>query len=145
MYRSKSNISRVVTKKDFSKQLHRVCKVDQFNAQPFNKGNFGWSRNSVSAMAHAVNYQEFLSIAQAIASNPRQFNLPDKCSFKDALAMCRPRMCQSPYELDLFAKQLAQNDMDNLNAQYLKNIRTTADNPIENSSSDSKTTVEDEK
>ena len=45
MYRDKFDSKRPIVKADFSKQLHRVCRVDQFNAQPFNKGNFGWSRN----------------------------------------------------------------------------------------------------
>lgn len=145
MYREfikKDNVA--LQKKDFSKQLHRICKVDQFSAQPFNMGNFGWSRNSISAMANATNYQEFLSIAQAIAKSPRQFNLPDKCSYKDALALCRPRNAQSPYELELFAKQLAENDMRNLSEQYMKNIQNTA-NVREVSDSNVQNTVEDEK
>lgn len=145
MYRDisvKEVVKRV--KLDLSKQLHRVCKVDQFYAQPFNKGYFGWCRNSISAMAHAVNYQEFLSLAQAIAKSPKQFNLPDKCSYKDALALCRPRYAQSPYELDMFAKQLADNDMSNLSEQYLKNISNTADTK-EVTNSDTQNVVENEK
>lgn len=34
-------------------------------------------------------------------------------------------MAQSPAELDMFAKQLADNDLDKLNEQYLKNLNTT--------------------
>ena len=135
MYRNKSSITPVL--KSSLKKLHRVCAVDQFNAQPFNKGSFGWARNTISAMAHAVNYSEFLALAQQIAKTPRQFNLPDKCSFKDAIAYCRPRMCQSPYELDMYAQQLAQNDFDNLNAQYLKNIQNTQKvNTVESNTSE---------
>ena len=88
MYRDKIIDKEVKVKVvDFSKKLHRVCRVDQFNAQPFNKGDFGWSRNTVSAMAHAANYSEFLALAQQIAKTPKQFNLPKGCSLKDAMAL----------------------------------------------------------
>ena len=117
-YRDFNLSPRKLVKKVFDKNMHhRICKVDSFMAQPFNRSAFGWSRNSVSAMAAAVNYSEFLAIAQQISKTPAQFNLPDNCSLKDALAICRPRFAQSPYELDLFAKQLADNDMDRLNEQ----------------------------
>ena len=126
MYRSNNIEKRNLTKKLFGKyDLHRICKVDQFNSQSFNKSEFGWSRNSISAMAKAVNYSEFLALASQIAKTPAKFNLPEKCSLKDALALCRPRMAQSPAELDMFAKQLADNDLDKLNEQYLKNLNTT--------------------
>lgn len=103
-----------------SKQLHRVCKVDQINAKDFSQNDFGWPSNSISAMSRASSYQEFLMLAQSITKSPKQYNLPDGCSVKDAIALCRPRSCQSPAELELFANQLANMDMAKIDEAYLK-------------------------
>lgn len=131
MYHSKSIEREITNSRLDKKHMHLACKVDQFASQPFNKGSFGWPRNSVSAMAHAATYNEFLMIAQSLSKNPAKYNIPDGTSLKDALAMTRPRMCQSPAELDLFAQQLADRDMDKLNEAYLVALRKSADEPIE--------------
>lgn len=130
MYHSKSMTKTITKSRLNKKQLHLVCKVDQFASQPFNKGNFGWPRNTISAMANAVNYNEFLMIASTIAKTPAKYNIPEGTSLKDAIAMCRPRMCQSPAELDLFAEQLASRDMDKLNASYLEALKKSASEPL---------------
>lgn len=132
MYRCKTKVANLSKATFNKKQLHLVCKVDQFNAQPFNKNQFGWQMNSIAAMAKAVNYSEYLAIAQQIVKQPKQFNLPDGVSLKEALSLCRPRMCQSPAELDLFAEQLANLDMDKMNDAYLKALKDIkVDEPLQ--------------
>lgn len=130
MYHSKSIEREISNSRLDKKHMHLACKVDQFASQPFNKGSFGWPRNSVSAMAHAATYSEFLMIAQSLSKNPAKYNIPDGTSLKDAIAMTRPRMCQSPAELDLFAQQLADRDMAKMNEAYLVALRKSADEPI---------------
>ena len=121
MYRNKQNITTVPrNERDMSKHLSRVCKVDQFATQPFNIGDFGYPRNSIASMAHAQTYEEYKAIASMLQQTPKEFNVPKGTKFEDAIKLVRPRMCQSPAELEIFANQLAQLDMDKANDAYLK-------------------------
>lgn len=129
MYRDSSKVVSFTTV-DQSKQLHRVCKVDQLNAKQFMQNDFGWPSNSISAMVRASSYQEFLMLAQNISTSPKQFNLPDGCSVKDAVALCRPRSCQSPAELELYAAQLASMDMEKMDEAYLKALDNKPLEPV---------------
>lgn len=113
-----------------SKQLHRVCKVDQVNSKDFSQNVFGWPSNSISAMARASSYQEFLMLAQSITKIPKQYNLPDGCSVKDAISLCRPRSCQSPAELELYAHQLAAMDIEKMDEAYLKALDNKPIEPV---------------
>lgn len=116
--------SRKFEKRDIDKsQLHRVCKVDQFQAKDFNKNDFGWSSNSIAAMAKAATYSQFMAIAQQISQTPAKFNLPKSATVKDAIALCQPRMAQSPAELDMWAQSLASRDMEKLNDAYEKALQ----------------------
>lgn len=123
MYREKLCERKFSELKFNNKQNHLVCKVDQFSAKEFNNNDFGWSANTISAMAKAATYSEFMAIAQSISNTPAKYNLPAKCSLKDALSLCRPRMAQSPAELDMWAEQLATRDMEKLNDAYEKALQ----------------------
>lgn len=123
MYREKPRERSFKELKFNTKQNHLVCKVDQFSAKEFNNNDFGWSANTISAMAKAATYSEFMAIAQSISNTPVKYNLPAKCSIKDALALCRPRMAQSPAELDMWAEQLASRDMEKLNDAYERALK----------------------
>ena len=121
MYRDNPRVGSVVVRE--TKNLHRVCKVDQFASKPFNNNDFGWTTNSISAMARATTYQEFLMLAQSISQTPSKYNLPDKCSFKDAMSLCRPRFAQNPCELNDFIEGLAAMDMRKIDEAYLNSLR----------------------
>lgn len=141
MYRDDINTSKLEVRQ--TKNLHRVCKVDQFVSKDFNNNVFGWTTNSISAMARAATYQEFLMLAQSISQSPAKYNLPDNCSFKDAISLCRPRFAQNPCELDIFAQQLADMDGRKLDEAYLKALKDV--HPDNENTSSNETVVENEK
>ena len=94
-------------------------------------------------MARAATYQEFLMLSQSISQSPARYNLPDNCSFKDAISLCRPRFAQNPCELDIFAQQLADMDGRKLDEAYLKALKDV--HPDNENTSSNETVVENEK
>lgn len=141
MYRDNIVTSSIEVRK--LQSIHRVCKVDQFPSKDFNNNAFGWISNSISAMARASTYQEFLMLAQSISQTPAKYNLPENCSFKDALSLCRPRYSQNPCELDIFAQQLADMDGRKLDEAYLKALKGV--HPASEDISSNENVVENEK
>lgn len=121
MYRTINKIGRTRQSSiDPQKILHRLCQIDQFATQSFNLSDFGFPRNSIAAMAHAQSYEEYKAIASMLQQSPKEFNVPKGTKFEDAIRLVRPRSCQSPAELEIFAREIANLDMEKANDAYLK-------------------------
>lgn len=140
MYRTINKIGRTRQSSiDPQKILHRLCQIDQFATQSFNLSDFGYPRNSIAAMAHAQSYEEYKAIASMLQTSPREFNIPKGTKFEDAIRLVRPRSCQSPAELEIFANNLADLDMEKANDAYLKALE---DVKVDKKSASKQETVE---
>lgn len=100
----------------------RIIAIDNFASQEFNLNQFGHLRSAVSALAHCQSMAEYEMIARNLSQRPAQFGCKEGVSFADAIRTLKPRWCQMPSELSMFADGLASDDFTRLQAEYDKNL-----------------------
>lgn len=92
--------------------------IDNYDSQDFNLNDAGWIRNDISALARAQSKAEFDMIMSRLQVLPDKPGIGDDVSIEDAFKQIRPRWCQSPNELELWAQMTNGDAMDKLDAAY---------------------------
>lgn len=99
--------------------------IDNFDSQDFNLNDAGWVRNDISALARAQSKAEFDAIMARLQVQPDKPGIGDDVSLEDAFKQIRPRWCQSPNELELWAQMTNGDVMEKLDAAYRKSLEDT--------------------
>lgn len=122
-----SDIEVTVKRADLGKlsKSPRITPVDQFASKEFNLNQFGHLRSAVSALAHCQSMAEYEMIARNLSQRPAQFGCTEGMKFSDAIRVLKPRWCQMPSELNMFADALASDDYTRLQAEYDKNLEAS--------------------
>lgn len=104
MFYSESNL-----KPRFFVETNKRCSlvVEQFDGKDFNNNECGWTRNDISQLARAQSKQEF----DMILSRLSELKPSSDGITKDTIDKIKPRYCQSPLELQVFAESVAQREM----------------------------------
>ena len=111
--------------------------IDNFDSQDFNLNDAGWVRNDISALARAQSKAEFDMIMSRLQVLPDKPGIGDDVSIEDAFKQIRPRWCQSPNELELWAQMTNGDVMDKLDAAYreaLKDVKVDGNDSSTSSS-----------
>ena len=103
----------------------RLTPVDKFAVAEFNKNDHGHVRGIVSALAHCQSLAEYEMICRNLSQRPAQFGCTDGMTFEQAIRTLKPRWCQMPSELNMFAQSLASGDMVELEKAYDKNLNAS--------------------
>lgn len=101
--------------------------VDQYDSQDFNLNDAGWVRNDISQLARAQSKAEFDMIMSRLTEVKSNGGLPDDISIDDAIKSIRPRWCQSPNELEMFAEWTNPDVMAKLDEAYQKSVKSPVD------------------
>lgn len=121
-------------KSALKKPSYGVVPVDQYDSQEFNLNDAGWVRNDISQLARAQSKAEFDMLLSRLVEIKNSGGLPDDMSVDDAINSIRPRWCQSPAELELFAEWTNSDIMSKLDEAYRKAVNTSADETSASSS-----------
>lgn len=97
--------------------------IDNYDSQDFNLNDAGWIRNDISALARAQSKAEFDMIMSRLQVQPDKPGIGDDVSIEDAIKQIRPRWCQSPNELELWAQMTNGDVMDKLDAAYRQSLK----------------------
>lgn len=96
--------------------------IDNFDSQDFNLNDAGWVRNDISALSRSQSKSEFDAIMARLRIQPDKPGIGDGVSLEDAFKQIRPRWCQSPNELELWAQMTNGDVMEKLDAAYRKSL-----------------------
>ena len=111
---------------------HRMIPIDQYDSQDFNLNDAGWIRNDICQLARAQSKAEFDLIMSRLQVLKDSKSLPDDITIDEAIRSIRPRWCQSPNELELWAEMTNGDVMSKLDEAYQKSVKVP-----ESSSNDS--------
>lgn len=97
---------------------NRICVVDQYQVQSHSCTAAGWPRNTISALARCQTLEQYQAISNRLIKSDVVTDKSQKLTLKERFAVCRPRHCQMPDEIAVFAENLAKVDMAKIDAAY---------------------------
>ena len=120
MFRDFNNVEHC---EKFFNDSHSMIPIDQYDAQDFNLNDAGWVRNDISQLARAQSKAEFDMIMARLQVLKESKSIPDDISIDEAIASIRPRWCQSPNELEVWAEMTNGEVMSKLDDAYIKSVK----------------------
>lgn len=99
------------------KQSHLVP-VDQFSGQDFFRNEAGWCRNTISALARCETLEQYKMLASRLVKIDPKCDNFQGLTIEERFKLIRPRGCQLPCEVNVYAETIASVDAERLRAVY---------------------------
>lgn len=97
---------------------NRLAVVDQFQVEEFNLNDAGWPRNTIACLARCQTVEQYRALAERLVKRDIVSDKNQKLTLKERFAAIRPRSCQTPADIELFAQQVAKIDMGRIDDAY---------------------------
>lgn len=109
--------SSVDSVKSAVKQSHLVP-VDQYSGQEFFRNDAGWCRNTISSLARCETLEQYKMLASRLVKSDVKTDGLQDLSIDERFKLIRPRSCQLPCEVNVYAETIASIDADHLRVAY---------------------------
>lgn len=115
---------------------NQILVVDNFDSQPFNLNEAGWTRNDISQLARATSQSQYEAIMSRLVELKSEGNIPKDTPVEDAICMIKPRFAQSPVEIEQWLEMTNPAIMHKLDTAYRRAIEKPVDPPTETTPSE---------